>query len=513
MKKRNLTFKFSLMFVAFTLVTLVITSILSYINQTNLYKKQREESIQYVANYLERRIVADGLDFLDFQKYFLAHSKELLIDPNFSQKNVDEDREIYEKLFAQAYPGAALDFEINFDELPDEVKLAYTKYSFEYYMLMFEDAVKAFNIKYAYYLVPSEKPDYAYWTITSLREPFKKDGKEYLIINASVLNPYSSYNVMWEAWNTGKRPSGYQVYNNEYGNTYAYYTPLFINGQKLGLIGVEVEVSEVNREILNATIRQMLVSGSVLVLFMLFLLFVIRFCYIKKLVNLKDIIEEYSNEKNPKIAERLKAEVTNEDEISQIMSNFSDMIYQLELYIHNLKKTKQDLQNTRLQSLELNDFAIKDNLTEVRNKAGYEKEIQNVSWEMGEGLKEIGAAIIDINSLQKINETYGHDKGNKAIIMLSKIVCLVFEHSPVFRIGGDEFAVILKGHDLERIEELIAKLKRKLNEIHKNPNSEPWEKISAAIGYAIFDPELDISFESILLRATNEMCKNKQEIN
>ena len=145
MKKRNLTFKFSLMFATFTLVTLAISSILSYINQTNLYKKQREESIQYVANYLERRIVADGLDFLDFQKYFLAHSKELLIDPNFSQKNVDEDREIYEKLFAQAYPGATLDFEIDFDELPDEVKLAYTKYSFEYYMLMFEDAVKAFK--------------------------------------------------------------------------------------------------------------------------------------------------------------------------------------------------------------------------------------------------------------------------------------------------------------------------------------------------------------------------------
>ncbi len=77
MKKRNLTFKFSLMFATFTLFTLAISSILSYINQTNLYKKQREESIQYVANYLERRIVADGLDFLDFQKYFLAHSKEL----------------------------------------------------------------------------------------------------------------------------------------------------------------------------------------------------------------------------------------------------------------------------------------------------------------------------------------------------------------------------------------------------------------------------------------------------
>lgn len=501
------------MFATFALITLVISSILSYANQMNLYKKQNEENIQHLANYIESRIVADGMDFFDFQKYFLEHSDELVIDADFEQKDVDKDREIYEKLFAKAYPGKTLDFEIAFDDLPEDVKLAYTKYSFEYYLLMFEEAVKAFDIAYAYYLVPAKKQDHMNWVITSFREAVQKDGKVYLIINDCFPNSRSAYPRMWEAWDTGKRPSGYHVYDNNYGHTYAYYTPLFIEGQKLGIIGVEVEVDSIQKEILNATLRQMLMSGSVFVIFMLFLLFIIRHCYIKKLVNLKNIIEEYSNEKNPKITERLKAEVTNEDEISQIMSKFSDMIYQLELYIHNLKKTKQDLQNTRLQSLELNDFAIKDNLTEVRNKVGYEKEIQNVSWEMGEGLKEIGAAIIDINSLQKINETYGHDKGNKAIIMLSKIVCLVFEHSPVFRIGGDEFAVILKGHDLERIEELIAKLKRKLNEIHKNPTSEPWEKISAAIGYAIFDPELDISFESILLRATNEMCKNKQEIN
>ena len=510
MKKRNLTFKFSLMFAAFTLVTLVITSILSYINQMNLYKKHNEKSIQYVANYLERRIVADGMDFLDFQKYFMTHSKELSIDPNFSQKNVDEDREIYEKLFAQAYPGATLDFEIDFDGLPEDVKMAYTKYSFEYYQLMFEEAVKSFGIAYTYYIVPSEKTEHMNWVILSLRETVQKDGKDCLLVNDFVSNPRSVYRVMWEAWDTGKRPSGYHVYDNKYGNTYAYYTPLFINGQKLGLIGVEVEVSAVNREILNATIRQMLVSGSVLVLFMLFLLFVIRYCYIKKLVNLKDIIEEYSNEKNPKIAERLKAEVTNEDEISQIMSKFSDMIYQLELYIHNFAKTKQDLQNTRLQAIELNEFAIKDTLTEIRNKAGYDKEVQNIEWEMAEGLTQIGAAMIDIDFLKKINDTYGHEKGNLAIISICRIVCHIFEHSPVFRTGGDEFAVILKNHDLIHIDELVSEFKRKLSELKKDHALNPWEKISASIGYAVYDPKLDMSFESIMLRATDEMCRTRE---
>ena len=102
MKKRKLTFKFTLMFTAFTLLTLVISSILSFLNQTNLYKNQREESIQYIANYLESRVVADGIDFLNFQKYFVPRSGEFRIKPDFDQESVERDRELYETLFTDA---------------------------------------------------------------------------------------------------------------------------------------------------------------------------------------------------------------------------------------------------------------------------------------------------------------------------------------------------------------------------------------------------------------------------
>ena len=44
MKKRNLTFKFTLMFASFTLLTLIVSSILSYVNQVQIFNRQREES-------------------------------------------------------------------------------------------------------------------------------------------------------------------------------------------------------------------------------------------------------------------------------------------------------------------------------------------------------------------------------------------------------------------------------------------------------------------------------------
>lgn len=498
------------MFSAFTLIVLVLGSLLSYMNQMSLYKQQREESIQYVANYIESRIIADGLDFRNFQKYFIAHSGDLRIRPNFDQNNVDRDRELYETLFAQKYPGKSLYYDIKFDDLTEDIKKIYTIYAYKYYALLFEEAAKSFNLAYTYYVTPGPEPDTMYWSIFSLREATEINGQTILLLNALVPNSHTNNPQMWEAWDTGKRPSGYKIYDNEYGKTYAYYTPLFIQGEKLGVIGVEVEIDSINKAILHATIRQIIMIGGILILFTAFLLFLIRYNYIRKLVKLRNIIEIYSNEKDHKIAESLKVEVTNEDEISQLMEKFSDMIYQLELYIHNLKKTKQDLQTTRQHVIELNELAVKDSLTGIRNKTGYDKALQNISWEMGEGLTEIGAAMIDLNFLKRTNDTYGHDNGDMSIVLLSRIICHIFAHSAVFRIGGDEFVVILKDHDLKYIKDLVKEFERKLKELKTNRSLAPWERISAAIGYAIFDPETDSSFESILKRAMQKCMRQKK---
>ena len=511
MKNRKLTFKFTLMFVGFTLVTLVVSSILSYFNQMQLYKSQREDSIQQLASYLESRIIADNEDFLNMQKYMLANYKNILIPPDFTEKDIEENRRNFETLFAEQYPGKVLGADIRFDELTDEIKLLYTIYNFEYYTMMFEQAAEAFNIAYAYYLIPTGEGEHMYWFIFNLRETMDVNGKTGLLLCDDVNDLISNGHVcMWKAWNTGKRPSGYDIFDNQYGKTYTFYTPLLINGEKLGVIGVEVEIGKVNHEILRATIRQMLTIGCVLVIFTLILLWLIRSNYIRKLIKLQAVIEDYSQNKNPDIAENLTSEVTNEDEISVIMAKFADMIYELELYMRNLTKTKKDLQDSRQQAIELNELAMKDSLTGIRNKTGYDKEVQKLEWELADDLTEFGVAMIDLNFLKRINDTYGHDKGNVAIITLCRIVCHIFEHSPVFRIGGDEFVVILKGHDLEHVDELIAEFNRQLKERQENTELEYWEQTSAAIGYAVYDKKIDSAYDNVFKRADAEMYKAKK---
>ena len=511
--KKHLAFKFTLMFAGITLITLVLTSILSFYNQNKIYKEQREENVQFVASYLEELLVADDIYFIWYQNYFLEKSGEILVPFDFDDTSMQDARLEYETDLSNDFPGLVLGTDVTFDDLSSKTKNSYEVYSHEYYLAAFEKARNLFNLEYAYYIVPKDDDsDEVIFVLDSYREEKNVDGKKFINLGIRSNYPKESHQHLWEAWQTGIRPTGHDSYKNEWGKTYAYYTPLFIQGQKMGIIGLEVNTAEVTKEIFKATFRQILAIAAVLIVFMGLLLFIIRRYYVKKLVILQNTIEEYSQTKAVEIADKLKKEVTNEDEISTIMDKFALMIQTLDKYMKNLTEAKEHLHYTQQKAMEMSVLAIKDTLTGVRNKTGYDKELVRIEQEMDEGLTEIGVAMIDLNFLKKINDTYGHDKGNIAIASLCKIICRTFEHSPVFRIGGDEFVVILKGHDLEHIEDLIEVFRIQLQELQDAPDLEYWERTSAAIGYAVFDPEIDSVYSDIFKRADDEMYKAKKEM-
>ena len=66
--------------------------------------------------------------------------------------------------------------------------------------------------------------------------------------------------------------------------------------------------------------------------------------------------------------------------------------------------------------------------------------------------------VLDVNDLKEINDTAGHEAGDQHIQSACKIICNTFKHSPVFRIGGDEFAVIAQGDDYAAIEALMGRM-------------------------------------------------------
>ena len=185
------------------------------------------------------------------------------------------------------------------------------------------------------------------------------------------------------------------------------------------------------------------------------------------------------------------------DEIGILTGSFRQLVESLKDYINDL-----------------NSKAYKDVLTSVKNKAAFElfsgrinEEIEN---SCAQDPVQFAIAMFDCNRLKKINDEFGHNYGDLYLKISCSLICRTFARSPVFRIGGDEFAVILRGEEYEKREELMDNLRQKIDLL--DTVDEPlWKKANLAMGMAEYDPALDQKVSSVLNRADEAMYADKRE--
>ncbi len=237
----------------------------------------------------------------------------------------------------------------------------------------------------------------------------------------------------------------------------------------------------------------------------LMLLFIDR-RYIVRIRRLSDTVGCYAQEKRADLAAEIRQD--GADELGILSRQTAGMIRELDDYMRSLVETTDELTHTREQVHIESDLARKDALTGIRNRNAYEEELCRLRLELQKGEARFGFAVVDVNFLKRINDTFGHEMGNVTIRECCALVCRVFAHSPVFRIGGDEFAVILENEDYDRAESLILQF----NQALETATGAPWEKVSAAIGYALFDPAKDDCVENVFGRADKAMYRRKREM-
>ncbi len=166
---------------------------------------------------------------------------------------------------------------------------------------------------------------------------------------------------------------------------------------------------------------------------------------------------------------------------------------------------------------DLNRRVFVDALTSVRNKgafSNYMKELQELvdnDSDLAEKAEfpEFAIAVFDCDDLKKINDRFGHDKGDEYLKAASRLICSVFAHSPVFRIGGDEFAAVLQGQDLKNRDELVSKFMSSQQEISADAENK-WNEVHVSVGIAVYDPHVDRSVGDTARRADKVMYDNKR---
>lgn len=158
--------------------------------------------------------------------------------------------------------------------------------------------------------------------------------------------------------------------------------------------------------------------------------------------------------------------------------------------------------------------AVTDGLTGVANRRSFNESFSREFERARRYNEPLSLAIIDLDFLKKINDTYGHKAGDDAIASIGKLLKQSSRVSDVAaRYGGEEFCLLLPNTETDMAEQLAERIRRKINEAHiEGPGT-----ISASIGVACYpshadDPDLLFQKADAALYAAKQNGRNQVHV-
>jgi len=156
----------------------------------------------------------------------------------------------------------------------------------------------------------------------------------------------------------------------------------------------------------------------------------------------------------------------------------------------------------------MRELALNDMLTGLYNRRGFltfADQLLKLSNRAHRGLILIYA---DLDNLKLINDVYGHEMGDRALVSIADMLKETFRSSDVIgRMGGDEFAILALETQEESLDTLRKRLKENLEKIKYNVDSV--HKLTFSLGIIYYDPEQPHAIEELLRKADALMYEEK----
>ena len=261
------------------------------------------------------------------------------------------------------------------------------------------------------------------------------------------------------------------------------------NGMKLAISVPVEEIMASQRQLTKVFVA---VAGVMVVLFLVVILL-----WVNRIT--KPLLELASA--SQKLADGdydVSLDYTEDDEVGVLTNSFKQMRYRLQSFINDL-----------------NSKAYQDALTGIKNKGAFliSAERLNEAIRMGKdgNMPEFAAVVFDCNKLKEINDEFGHAMGDIYLRTASSAICKVYSHSPVFRLGGDEFGVLLQNQDYANRDRLLLDFDSLADQIN-SAAEHPWEKVDLSKGMAVFDPANHLSVNDVMDAADAQMYINKKSV-
>ena len=292
------------------------------------------------------------------------------------------------------------------------------------------------------------------------------------------------------------------AYSEDDGHLLSFAKPIFDkDGNYVASACVDFLVEDMHRQnlnfILSLSIALILLGIIVMILFIIGLRHEVtkpltamaRVVSGFKIINEEDRRNNYENLKN--------LDINSNNEVGMLYDAFLQAEKDNIHYLDNLKIAEDEIHNRDEKINELGYLALRDGMTNVGNKTAFTASVADIK-----DNDEYGIVLMDVNNLKMINDVYGHAAGDSYLKGCSKLICDVYQHSPVFRIGGDEFAVILKGKDYENRDALMNEFTDNLEKIWTEKEDDPCARYSVSAGMA----------DSTTCRSPRETIKTADDI-
>ncbi len=401
------------------------------------------------------------------------------------------------------------------DDLAACIETRATSEKYDALQSTINEMVDDFELEYLYIAIPYQDGTLlSVISSTSDAERAAGDEEDWpLLYDMTSHYSYAEVLPMLEAWEA--EDVVFFDGSSEFGRCYTGCKPLRgSDGETVALICADLSVDELNRDIRLDVARNVALTAITCAVFTLCLVIWLQRNVTGPLHALEKRARQFTeSSRNAGNIAALSLDVSDiraNNELDRLIDAFSGMSSEVKTHAESYAIAEARAKSAEGEIEGMFRIAYQDSLTHVKNKAAYDARAAELTVEIATGRARFAIVMVDVNGLKHVNDTYGHENGNKYIVGVCQIVCTVYDHSPVFRVGGDEFVALLTGRDYENRAELISQLEQSFREAAENNACEPWERYSAACGMAEYRPGEDKTVEQVFRRADDIMYERKK---
>lgn len=184
---------------------------------------------------------------------------------------------------------------------------------------------------------------------------------------------------------------------------------------------------------------------------------------------------------------------------------FSVIFYAVLILIFDSVKDVAEMNKKVVENDELKNIAYIDALTKLKNRTAYMKCARRQVLNRRNNKEAYSILVmLDIDGFKHINDTKGHAEGDEVLKFVGSTITKHFNNLDCekFRIGGDEFVLLLKDMELSYVEKMIEDMNQELSDLNN---------ITLSYGCYRVDFNDEKPFDEALKQADAIMYVNKQE--